>query len=106
MYKNKLSNCKKVNNINCKKVNNINCKNVNNNNNNNNNNINHLTLLKNYTKCKYHLSFLHLNINSIFNKFEELDEIASTDFDVILLNETKLNSNVSHSFYINSNYNI
>ena len=42
----------------------------------------------------------------MFNKLDELDDLIATNYDIIMLNETKLDSNVPHSFYLNSNYNI
>ena len=47
-----------------------------------------------------------MNIDSIFNKTNELDSILKLKFDVVFLNETKLDSLVPLKFYVNSNYNI
>ena len=47
---------------------------------------------------------LHLNINSLFNKTDDLDTILSIGFDLITLNETKLDHTVPEAFYINSSY--
>jgi len=51
---------------------------------------------------------LHININSLFNnKIYEIDEILKTkQFDMLLINETRLDENVPNSFYSNINYSI
>ena len=52
-------------------------------------------------------SILHLNINSVYLKRYELNEILDLQqFDIILLNETKLDTTVPESFIKNSNYKI
>jgi hypothetical protein len=46
-----------------------------------------------------------LNINSIFNKVRELDDLLKQSYpDAFLLNESKLDSKVPHSWYINKKY--
>ena len=47
---------------------------------------------------------LHLNINSLFNKRDDLDSILTIGFDLITLNETKLDQTIPDSFFINSSY--
>lgn len=62
--------------------------------------------LEKFRKFADNFSILHLNINSVFLKLKELDEILSRRFfDVVLLNETKLDTNLPQSFYINPFYN-
>ena len=58
-------------------------------------------------KIKYKEKFIvvFLNVNSIFNKVRELDDISKQCCpDAFLLNETKLDSMVPNSWYINKNY--
>ena len=55
--------------------------------------------------CKKNFSILHLNINSLLLKIDEFDSILSLGYDILTLNETKLDSAIPHSFYKNSNYN-
>jgi exonuclease III len=53
------------------------------------------------------LKFLHLNINSLFLKCFELNQILELDnFDLIFLNETKLDENIPNSFFAPTNYNL
>ena len=50
--------------------------------------------------------FLHLNINSVFNKVHELDEILNLcKVDVFSINESKLDYLVPISWYLNKSYN-
>jgi hypothetical protein len=59
------------------------------------------------TKALYKNNFivLFLNINSIFNKVRELDDLLKQCYpDAFLLNESKLDSMVPHSWYINKKY--
>lgn len=50
---------------------------------------------------------LHLNINSIFNKLHEVNEILNLKIvDIFMINETKLDSSVPISFYNHPSYNI
>ena len=45
---------------------------------------------------------LHHNVNSLFLKIHEIDNFLNThDFDIISLNETKLDNSVPISFYVN-----
>ena len=46
------------------------------------------------TKSKHpkNLFFGHVNINSIRNKFESVQEIIQITFDIFLFSETKINS--------------
>ena len=61
--------------------------------------------LKNFSsKCNF--SILHLNINSIYNKIDEIDNILSLNYEIVMLNETKLDSSIPNAFYKNVNYNI
>ena len=51
------------------------------------------TVLKNIRLAKVNrLICAQLNINSIRNKFESLKEIVSTNVDILLICETKLDS--------------
>ena len=51
------------------------------------------------------MALLHLNINSLFNKIAEIDEILNLKlYDIVTLNETKLDEYVSQSFYKNVFY--
>ena len=53
------------------------------------------------------MALLHLNINSLFNKIAEIDEILNLKlYDIVTLNETKLDESVPQSFYKNVFYNI
>jgi hypothetical protein len=66
-----------------------------------------LILLK--TKAQYKKKFIviFLNINSIFNKVRELDDVLKKcDPDAFLINESKLDSSVPTSWYINNKYKI
>ena len=58
-------------------------------------------------KIKYKEKFIvvFLNVNSIFNKVRELDDILKQCCpDAFLLNETKLDTMVPNSWYINKKY--
>ena len=48
---------------------------------------------------------VHLNINSLFNKIDELNFLIGNEFDIISLNETKLDSSIPLSFTSNIKYN-
>ena len=61
--------------------------------------------LKKFCNNSY-ISILHLNINSIFSKINEIDSILSLNYDIVMFNETKLDNVVPNSFYKNVNYNI
>jgi exonuclease III len=53
------------------------------------------------------LLLFFLNINSIFNKVRELDDVLKKcDPDAFLINESKLDSSVPTSWYINKKYKI
>ena len=62
--------------------------------------------LKKFIKKGCNFSILHLNIKSLYSKLDELDNILQLGYDIVTLNETKLDSLVPHSFYSNSKYNI
>jgi hypothetical protein len=50
---------------------------------------------------------MHLNINSLHSKINEIDKILKLEkFDIVALNETKLDKNKPTSFYQNSDYDI
>jgi exonuclease III len=50
---------------------------------------------------------MHLNINSVFNKFEHVFSILnSLDFDIIALNEIKLDDSVPSKLYEHEKYNL
>lgn len=50
---------------------------------------------------------MHLNINSLFSKCFELNQVLELDnFDLIFLNETKLDESVPNSFFVPTNYNL
>jgi transcription elongation factor Elf1 len=69
--------------------------------------VSYLSQLTRFCPEKDKLKILHLNINSLFSKCFELNQILETEnFDLIFLNETKLDSCVPHSFYKPVNYNI
>ena len=49
--------------------------------------------------------FLHLNINSIFNKVYEVDELLNTcKVDAFSINESRLEDGVPTSWYTNKHY--
>jgi exonuclease III len=48
---------------------------------------------------------LHLNVNSIFNKFEHIFSILDTqNIDILALSEAKLDENVPDKLYLHPNY--
>ena len=50
---------------------------------------------------------LHLNINSFFCKFHELNCILNKNsFDIVFIQETKLSSDTPDAFVNNNNYNL
>ena len=56
--------------------------------------------LNNHTKNHNGFKILHLNINSIFNKFEHILNILDSEkLDIISLNEVKLDENVPNKLY-------
>ena len=68
----------------------------------------HIDLINNF-KAQYKKKFIviFLNINSIFNKVRELDDVLKKcDPDAFLINESKLDSLVPTSWYINKKYKI
>ena len=69
-------------------------------------NIELISVLQNNLVIK-HFKILHHNVNSLFLKINEIDNFLNMhDFDIISLNETKLDSSVPKSFYVNDKYNI
>jgi hypothetical protein len=60
--------------------------------------------------CSTHstrFKILHLNINSLFLKFAELNVILDINcFDIIMLNETKIDASVPNSAFVNANYSL
>ena len=69
--------------------------------------INYTERIKKANNNAANFLLLHLNINSIFNKLHEVDEILnSKEVDVFMINESKLDSTVPASFYSNPNYQI
>ena len=46
------------------------------------------------------LTFSHININSLRNKFEILQEVIGNNIDVLLISETKLDASFSSSQFI------
>ena len=59
--------------------------------------------------CHNHQGFkiIHLNVNSIFNKFEHIFTILdSLNFDIIALNEVKLDDSVPDKLYQHGAYNL
>ena len=67
---------------------------------------NHIELINDFKASnKEKFVVLFLNINSIFNKVRELDDILKQCYpDAFLLNESKLDSLVPNSWYINKKY--
>jgi exonuclease III len=50
---------------------------------------------------------LHLNVNSVREKMSNIDRILALEmFDIVMLNESKLDDSVPLCFYINENYRI
>ena len=65
---------------------------------------NYLTELREFNKSK-DFCILHININSIFTKFSEIYEILSLQlYDVLLINESKLDEHIPDSFCSHVNY--
>ena len=58
-------------------------------------------------KIPSNFTIIHLNLNSIFNKFEHIFSILNTSHaDVIMLNEVKLDSGIPSKLYQHHNYNL
>ena len=67
----------------------------------------YLTDLSTFSAGTSGFKFIHLNVNSLFNKKDHIIDIADTkEYDLILLNETKLDHHVPQSFLVHANYNI
>jgi len=50
---------------------------------------------------------LHFNINSLFCKFNEINDILNKKiFDIVFIQETKISSNIPDAFFSNIGYNI
>ena len=57
------------------------------------------------SKKNHEFVLLHLNINSIYHKFYEIDAILDTRaVDILRINETKLDSSVPSSIYQHPRY--
>ena len=68
---------------------------------------NYLGNLENFGHNNLGLKILHLNINSLFLKNNEFNEVVELGlYDIISLNETKLDESIPFSFFSNSNYTI
>jgi hypothetical protein len=68
---------------------------------------NYLSELSAFHSNNNNLKLLHLNINSLFSKCFELNQILELEnFDLIFLNETKLDENIPISFFSPTNYNV
>ena len=67
---------------------------------------NHIDHINNFkTQYKKNFIVIFLNINSVFNKVRELDDVLKKcDPDAFLINESKLDSSVPSSWYINKKY--
>ena len=46
----------------------------------------------------------HLNVNSLRNKFEMLEELIKDKIDILLISETKLDRNTNHKYFDNNNF--
>lgn len=67
----------------------------------------YLSELTNFSPDSNKIKFLHLNINSLFSKCFEMNQIlTSKNFDFIFLNETKLDESVPSSFFRPQDYTI
>ena len=67
----------------------------------------YLSELSSFSASTSGFKFIHLNVNSLFNKKDHIIDIADTkEFDLIFLNETKLDHHVPQSFMTHANYNI
>ena len=66
----------------------------------------HLDELKKFSdKKKKELKILHLNINSVFNKIDSIHDILdSNSFDIIFINESKLDNTVPDSYLSHNRY--
>lgn len=68
---------------------------------------NYLENLKDFSHKNLGLKILHLNINSLFLKINEINEVISLGlYDIISLNETKLDETIPFSFFSSSFYTI
>ena len=73
----------------------------------NNNYFNYKSMLKEFINTtSNNFSLIHLNINSLVNKFDDIYFILSLDYDLIAFNETKLDDSVPNNFNVNSKYNL
>ena len=56
--------------------------------------------------CRDNVSLLHLNVQSLFGKIDDLKEILNLScFDIVCINETFFNNSIPFSFHINCKYN-
>ena len=46
----------------------------------------------------------HLNVNSLRNKFEMLEELIKDKIDILLISETKLDRNTNYKYFDNNNF--
>ncbi len=69
-------------------------------------NLNYIDKLNTFKKkSANNFTILHLNINSIYKKIDELDRLIKHNLDIITLNETKLDDSIPNTFYNNISYN-
>jgi len=67
----------------------------------------YLSDLSKFTADNSGFKLIHLNVNSLFNKKQHIIDIADKgEFDLILLNETKLDAHVPHNFLEHAHYTI
>ena len=61
--------------------------------------------LVNFGSVSKNFKILHLNVNSLFSKIFEFQNILETQlYDLIFLNETKLDAHIPNSSFLNINY--
>ena len=58
------------------------------------------TLRLNRSKYSKNIIFSHLNINSIRNKFENLEEVVSNQVNILVIAETKIDKSLSTAQFI------
>jgi hypothetical protein len=65
------------------------------------------TVIEQHDKLSNKLSIFHLNLNSIYNKIDDVDLVLNLNlYDIIMINESKLDDSVPIDFYSNQYYRI
>lgn len=58
------------------------------------------SVIEHYENSSHKLAVFHLNLNSIFNKMDDIDMVLNLNlYDIVMINESKLDDTVPIDFY-------